>query len=217
MFVDYRKIAFKIAKIRDVYGKFDISYFKSLNDPKDINEYVESSLQELGRSTRAVFTLSSSKVLKIATNDKDLSAGVAQNEAEVAFFTDPLTKPVSTKVLDYHPKYYWIISELVKPISDHELEKFAGGSMSDIDYVIFRIEDDRLDAKDLLELKANSDGGFPNDEFIILMNDLKSSGMKLNDLALSSSWGKTSSGNIVILDYGLTPEILSNIQKSRAY
>jgi len=215
MDVNLHKIAYRLAKVRDIHGKFNISYFKSLNDPGKINTYLEESLEEIGRSTRAVFTLTSSKVVKVATNDKDLPIGISQNESEVNFYTNPLTKLVSTKILEYHPSFYWIISELVKPISDSEFEKFSGGTLSDIDYVVFRMEDESLSAQDILKLKKESSEGFPHDDFIKLLGDLKESGMKLNDLALSSSWGRTSSGKVVLLDYGLTPELMKNIEKRR--
>lgn len=59
--------------------------------------------------------LRSKRVLKIALNKQ----GIAQNEAEINIFTNPITKPIVAKVYDYDPNFLWIISELVRPSELH--------------------------------------------------------------------------------------------------
>lgn len=85
-----------IAELQDFLDKYKLPYLGS-------------------GSSRAVWALSSSKVIKLARNDK---GGIRQNKAEVEVWTNPSTKGIAAEIYDFDSDgYVWVISELVKPLS----------------------------------------------------------------------------------------------------
>lgn len=114
-------------------GTFSWEEFKRFNGLKALNIYALRTLgKPLGKgSSRAVYTLSSSKVLKLARPEPDASEkGLAQNEAELEVWTNPLIKPIVAKIYDYDPKYRWIVSEITRPFARRSNMEQAIGSDS---------------------------------------------------------------------------------------
>jgi len=100
------------------YGEDDIPGYDNVLMAPEI-DYAERYLPMLGEgSSRIVFALSSGKVLKIALN----KAGEGQNgeEAEVWFKS---RSPYITQVYDFSKNNKWIISEIVKPITEEDVER----------------------------------------------------------------------------------------------
>ena len=74
------------AEEKERVGKFDLNRFKGLSNAAEMLEYADKRLQKLGEGTaRAAFVLTGRHVLKVALNAK----GLAQNEAELAVYTNP--------------------------------------------------------------------------------------------------------------------------------
>lgn len=89
--------------------------------------YLEDTLKYLGAgSSRIVFELDSTKVIKVAYQD----IGQEQNKKEWEFSKNPKLSNVLTKVFEpYEEEFIWIIAEKVKPIKyESELENFFGVS-----------------------------------------------------------------------------------------
>jgi len=90
---------------------------KKLAYPEDVGRYLRRFVGEhynlpyMGEgSSRIVYALSTSKVLKIATNDK----GIAQNEAEKIVAQNPSTRYIGAKIYESDPDNHWSVMEIAK-------------------------------------------------------------------------------------------------------
>jgi len=91
--------------------------FEKRQYPEDIGIAIRElvgkqyGLPFLGKgSSRAVYALSTGKVLKIAINDK----GMAQNEAERIVWQNPSTRYIGAKVFESDPNDHWAVMEVAK-------------------------------------------------------------------------------------------------------
>lgn len=184
--------------------------------------YAKKMLPEMGQgSSRVVYALSGGKVLKIALNNP----GVAQNRAEVDVSTHGKNIPLVAKVYDASPDYKWIVSELVKPFRDRSSEMQAMlGISRDLSPVSF--------AKIIEKAAKNNPDGLEsildlrNPYMAELWNHIKQNpkAMKfLEDVAAAAKignlhpeelvmehFGLTVDGQIKILDYGGTWEVIND-------
>jgi len=223
-----RIAAMPIESIRHKGGKFDMEVFRDLEEFRML-EYAHSTLQQIDGGTgssRAAFIFSSGKVLKIAKEKKwggDLDAGVAQNEYEVDLYTSPKTKPIVAKIFDSAADFVWIISELVRPIKDWaEWKSLTGSDLKEALNLaesaswdgVHEVNDEWIDNY-YQELSSNhnrtqvdrsQDPVSP--DMINLIISVLDQGLAVSDLSRSGQWGKTSSGRVVLLDYGASESIL---------
>jgi hypothetical protein len=210
--------------------------FKKLDELKTLQEkfyYLRDHLEYISQgSSRFVFVLSSKKVIKLARN----MAGVAQNKTEFDVYnTGP--KSIITKIFQHDPKFYWIVSELVRPFGKSgEFDKNIGTTISVINHFakmkMKTIEDldeiikFELNAFNAQKAKAEKDPSFQKDDHFALdleINDNKKllknipakemivamslSNFDTSDLGSDSQFGKTADGRIVVLDYGINDEV----------
>jgi hypothetical protein len=172
-------------------SKFDIRKFKSLKDIKEINAYADSFLQKLGQgSSRAAYILSSSKVLKIAVNKK----GIAQNKTEMDVFTNPQTKPMISKIVDYDPEYTWLLADSVREFkSERDFEIAAKIRFDDFIDEVRNVKTGKSETNNQLVMNT--------------VNTMNSTDLLIGDLAIVEHWGKSADGRVVLLDYGFTKEV----------
>lgn len=184
---------------------FNLNSFKKMSGEEAL-EYARKNLSKLGQgSSREVYVLTSDRVLKIAKNEK----GNAQNEQEIDVFTNPLTKPIMTKILDYDKNFNWIICDLVNPFKDDpEIEKALGIGLNDTNLLFPEFVFTVLDSTEREYRKYVPDHLMPMAKAIksvAFENDLIAA-----DLAKASSWGQDSDGRIVLLDYGYSNDVHIN-------
>jgi hypothetical protein len=171
--------------------RFDVRKFKSLENIEFMKAYADSFLEMLGEgSSRVAYALSSNKVLKIALNKK----GIDQNIAELDVFTNPLTKPMISKIQDYDNDYRWLIADSVRIFNNEsEFEKETG-----LAFQSFVEEVKNALVKSVppeSELAANT------------VKTIENSELMLGDVARIEHWGKSADGRVVLLDYGFTKEV----------
>jgi hypothetical protein len=228
--MDLFRIAIRLATQPNRFGirhedksnKFDWNEFKNLNSANEMNEYAGDKLKKLGQgSSRACYLLSGSKVLKIAISfrGRENGAGTAQNRAEVDMYTNPKTKQICTKIFDTDHEFRWILSELVRPINNnHEFESLAGVSMNLFGTLAQFILADGLSSKRAYDLFVEEFHFYRSEPItdqdkescksaIKILEKLKGFGLEYEDLVVLEHWGKSASGNLVLLDYGLTTGI----------
>jgi hypothetical protein len=172
-------------------NKFDIRKFKSLKDIKEMNAYADSFLEKLGQgSSRAAYILSSSKVLKIAVNKK----GVAQNKTEMDVFTNPQTKPMISKIVDYDPEYTWLLADSVREFkSERDFEVAAKIRFGDFIDEVRSVKAGKSETNNQLVMNT--------------VNTMNSTDLLIGDIAIVEHWGKSADGRVVLLDYGFTKEV----------
>lgn len=219
--MDHLKIAARVSaqniesKIRNTKdSKFNLDEFKRLSSPEEMLNYTEDRLEKLGAgSSRTVFALSGSKVLKIAAplrGKGTAEAGIAQNKSEVDIYTNPNIKEVVAKIFDSDSEYRWIISEIVRPLNSRsEFESLTNTPLTEtVDYAS-AVFNDQIpyelvlnDWKDEIDMKP---GGWFDIMLHLLDMDLIP-----GDLDEYGHWGKTSEGRVVLLDYGFTGDVGDN-------
>jgi len=179
------------------YGaKFNLKAFKEITDPEKQIRYASAFLESLGvGSSRQAFLLSSRYALKIALNKE----GLAQNKGEIEVYSNPSAKPLVAKIYDAADNDTWLVSDLVKPITDTgEFEKLAGTDWGTFrECMIKANETQEVDKRwpDLVKKVAD----------VMLKTQLK-----VGDLVgqgKMSHWGKTPDGRVVLLDYGVTKQV----------
>lgn len=156
---------------------FNMKQLQSMDDLAQIKDYAFQNLEELGLgSSRAAYALNSRHVLKVAQNHR----GLAQIAA------DPEASKLVTRVIQRHPKNYWLVSELVRSLTDEqEFENITGFSLEDF-------------AEDLMS-------GHPVTRFArFVLSVAKKTGLEMQDLIRISSWGRSADGRLVLLDSGYT-------------
>lgn len=197
----------------DQIKKFKFEEFKRLNDVKEVFNYAVKRLEYIAHgSSRATFVLTGNKVLKVAINQ----AGVAQNEQEIDVFTNPKTKNITTRIYQSHPNYLWLVSETVKPFQDEfELEKFLDlGILHDwqltFDQFISSAVQGNTDyLNDLTRARHdNSSDLIDLSKSIHDLVDASNIDIGWGDLAKHDSWGRSSDGRFVLLDFGLSGDIV---------
>jgi hypothetical protein len=183
-------------------GSFSLNEFKKLNDVDKMYDYCKDhDLTVLGTgSSRIVFAMSSSRVLKLAHFQRP-HMGCAQNEAEVDLFTDPRTKPIVAKIYEYGPSYTWLISELAKPMkpTSKEFNKKFRIPLWELTLAardVAKGSSVKLDGKYLIKPDTMV--------YVDAIAGLIQQGVEPGDIEREEQWGTTAEGRIVLLDYGLT-------------
>ena len=188
-------------------------------------------LPYMGRgSSRVVYALSTGKVLKISRDER----GIAQTEAEISVWTNPLTKEVAAEVFDFDPDYNWSVMEIAKTFKpaygngyegslEHELKiPRAYGVMFTIHDIVKELLSDRSDgfSEDIEEkflemsrgqeivLRKRLDQYLENPHpFVNKIVDLvHNNDLNIGDV-VSDHFGKTADGRIVMVDYGLSEDV----------
>lgn len=186
-------------KIRSGYEKFDLRTFRGIDDRAERKQYADMHLENIGEgSSRAVYVLTSKKVLKIAIED----SGIGQNGAEIEIFNNT-DSDIVTKVFEYSPDHEWIAAELVNPLEGHqydldELYPALGGFEQFVRHAVSADQDFayiRMYAPEALEFAEKIHD-------VATQNDLM-----IGDLVRASSWGRGSDGRLVLLDYGYTDDV----------
>lgn len=173
--------------------KFNLQKFESLPDTRTMRAYASKFLEKLGTgSSRVSFLLSSKYVLKIALNQK----GLSQNQAEFETYSSSKS-PLVAKVYRSDEHKQWLISDLVKELNDeNEFESLTNVAWDDFDRRVY----DHLGKK--------STGKQQLDPFSKKVVEFcKEQDLLVGDIVNITHWGKTPDGRIVLLDYGLTPEV----------
>lgn len=208
-------------------GKFNMDQFKRIATSAGRVAYLEDChLPMLGEgSSRAVYALSTSKVLKIA-KFTNYEAGKAQNEAEVSVWTNPETKEIAARIFDFSEDYAWIVMEIAKPFSNtkYELEieleipypKYLGI------YDLIKIITGQGDLDEFIRYnlpEGDDPSGYDQakssiEDYVADLPPFMKTLLKLienNDLDPGDihpgHFGKTVDGRIVLFDYGLTNEV----------
>ncbi len=208
--------------------------FEKRQYPEDIGIAIRELVGEqyglpfLGKgSSRAVYALSTGKVLKIAINDK----GMAQNEAERIVWQNPSTRYIGAKVFESDPNDHWAVMEVAKIYEDDTQLKLDLGIPRELaENKTYRIVSAAFDLYKLYEKKYPIEqvveerfGDAPAQRWLKkplrkFLEDPPKSMLALVDLMYNAPtdlqlhpgdiyadhFGKTLDGRPVLIDYGFT-------------
>lgn len=200
---------------------FSIEAFKKL-EWQEMKSYLDTYLVRLGKgSSRIVFRYSSSYVIKLAFND----AGLAQNEQEIHVFNDDTMKPLVAKIKDYDRHGRWTLSEIVRPLhNDSEFFQLLGlkpgknmnGNVvvnwgSTVNEVVMKLH---MTSEKTLEKVLASAPDIARTKLKSIWYAMHHADLAYGDLKEYHHWGKSSSGELALLDYGFSNEISNEYYSS---
>jgi hypothetical protein len=195
--------------IEEYPSSFDMDHFKSLLSFRKRKEYCDEHLPLIGSGTgRRVYVIDNDRVLKLANNKK----GVAQNEVEIAQSNDYMVDDLVAKTYDHHPDALWVEAERCKKLTKSRFKQIVGVSFDEfsdiITYEWFRILNPRripINKPDRYE-ELLDDENYP---FIYKIADyIGNYELPIGDLTRISTYGENSDGDVIVVDYGLTGDVL---------
>ena len=208
--------------VLESFRGFNIRVFKGLNSPDERVEYAQKYLPKLGKGgSRIVFGWKAGKVLKISYDDHANS----QTRQEVDFYTKPGMAGLLAGIVDFDPKYSWVIVEAVKTFADNDdlmakltpslliLEGIAdtsrhasGGDENFAGVMREALLNHNNNWKEFSYQTTQQDlsmGDFSTLDTELFRKLFEASRRGIIDINRYDHWGVTSSGKVVIIDYGL--------------
>ncbi len=106
--------------------------YRSVDAENYVSQYFKPDTFMGQGSSRLVYRLDSKKVLKLAHDQKkDIGAGIEQNQLEAKISSQ--FPNVLSKVFRIHPKGYYLVSELVRPVTSwDEITNYFGIDIKNI-------------------------------------------------------------------------------------
>lgn len=186
---------------------WDIEKFKSLRSFNQRIKYCQENLQRISSgSSRIVYKIDDTKVLKLAKNPK----GLAQNNVEIDFGGDYYIQSVIAKLFDSDEKGLWVEMELArrvtskifKRVNEVSFEDYCDAMRYQYGVAVKYVKHSRP--------PENMDQMWEN-EFVSNMIDfMVNYEIPVGDLCRFSSFGLVNRDGhdvIVLIDYGLTGEV----------
>jgi hypothetical protein len=204
---------------RDIDEDYPLSWnieeFKNLKSFNKRIKYCEQNLQRISSGTsRIVYKIDETKVLKLAKNEK----GVAQNTTEMNFSEDYLWDMVVAKLFDYDEDGLWVEMELARKVTTSIWNNIVG-----IPIDIFRdgtrfMEQQKGSLKTLYRLKEpeRMEELYENDFTSTILDLIANYDVGSGDFGKLSTYGlvnRDGKDEIVIIDYGLTNEVYDSYYK----
>jgi hypothetical protein len=202
---------------RDIDEDYPLSWnieeFKKLNSFNKRIKYCEQNLQRISSGTsRIVYKIDETKVLKLAKNEK----GIAQNNTEINFSEDYLWDMVVAKLFDHDEDGLWVEMELARKVTTSIWNNIVG-----IPIDIFRDGTrfmEQQKGKTLYRLKEpeRMEELYENDFTSTILDLIANYDVGSGDFGKLSTYGlvnRDGKDEIVIIDYGLTNEVYDSYYK----
>jgi len=195
----------------DYPSTFDMEHFKTLKSFNQRVKYCQDNLKRISSgSSRIVYMIDDTKVLKLAKNPK----GIAQNDVEIEYSQYHDISDVVAKTFDNQIDGLWVEMELARKVTKSSFKNITGYSFEEY---VMAIHNHGIDSgngrgykysidKELLEQMWED--SFMYEMFSFIGNYALPTG----DLERLSSYGivtRNGGDTVVMIDYGLTNEIYS--------
>jgi len=190
---------------------FDINKFKSINSYAGKIRYAKEMMgKPIGTgSSRMVFIIDETKVLKLAKNKK----GIVQNEIEIDWGGDYYFQDLLAEVIDSDENALWVVMELAKKAKKSDFKVLWGIDFNDMyAYLTNKYYENnpskrkhtwRIDEPSLEKLENSENVGN-------LVDFMLNSDLLAGDLGNISSWGivkRDGKDTLVLIDFGVTNDI----------
>jgi hypothetical protein len=185
-------------KLNEFREGFDLDSFLKMNSFAAQVRYAGKTLKRLGSgSSRIVFEIDDTKVLKLAKNLK----GIAQNKVEGDWFVNDEYYNIIARVLERDDNYRWIVSERAKKITPTEFKRLCGVDINEfyayVCYVTRKCHAWKYPSDETKRFLDESE--FATEVCELLVNTDANAG----DLSRISTYGRIND-RLVIVDYGLS-------------
>lgn len=197
----------------DYPSSFNMEHFNSLRNFSQRINYCEANLQRISSgSSRIVYKIDETKVLKLSKNKK----GLAQTETEIKWGGDSYYDNILAEIFAYDDENLWVEMELARKVSKSDFQRIVGCDIVEMgtylynQYVINKpykkLPKWGQDPAIVQELDEN--------EFVgNILDFMFTVDVPAGDFATLSTYGLVKRGgqdDIVIIDYGLTGDVYDN-------
>lgn len=196
----------------DYPTSFNIDEFKKLTSFNSRIQYCESNLERISSgSSRIVYKIDDTKVLKLAKNKK----GLAQNEAEISQANEIYTDTITTKIFDSDDNNLWVEMELARKLTPQKFKEITGYRWVDF-VVVMNFDYIRITkpgmptlrgvSQELYQQMWDDEDNFPHE----MLGFLANYSHPVGDLVRLSSYGivnRDGEDIIVMIDFGFTQEV----------
>jgi hypothetical protein len=195
---------------------WNIDEFKNLKSFNQRIQYCEKNLQRISSgSSRIVYKIDDTKVLKLAKNKK----GLSQNETEIMYSEDYMMGDIVAQIFDYDENNLWLEMELARKVTPQLFQNIVGISFENyVDGVNYQ-DSNLRPRKQLYKPKEPENmGDMWENDFVSRIFDLMGSydNFVSGDLTKLSTYGvvkRDGVDSIVLIDYGLTDEVYNTYYK----
>jgi hypothetical protein len=205
---------------RDIEEEYPVAWnveeFKKLNSFNERIQYCKTNLTRISSgSSRIVYKIDDTKVLKLAKNKK----GLAQNKVEIVYSQDYMMDDIVAKVFNYDENNLWLEMELARKLTPALFYKIVGFTFDDYVDGMRHHGDELKPEGSYFKTPApdNNQEMWENDfisRIFVMMGSYDN--IEFGDLAASSSYGvvkRDGEDTVVMVDYGLTTDVLNTYYK----
>jgi hypothetical protein len=201
----------------DYPSNFDLEEFSKLNSFNKRIQYCQERLKRISSgSSRIVYMVDDTKVLKIARNKK----GLAQNEIEIDYSNYYDLKDITAQVFAYDQNNLWVEMELAKKVTPAIFERVVGFTFADY-CAGLRKHHDEINPKrgswSSSDVSKEVYEAMWEDEFTYeMLSFIGGYDIPVGDLCKLNTYGlvkRNGEDTIVMIDYGLNNDVWQDYYK----
>lgn len=204
-------IAFDIVEnmmIEDYPSSFDMEHFKTLRSFAQRVKYCEEHLKRISSgSSRIVYMIDNTKVLKLAKNQK----GLAQNEVEIQWGQDSYFGSILAHTFMYHPDDLWVEMELARKVTKKDFQRLTECNIEEMDMYLRNFYEINHGKRPIFTMDPAVKERLDENEFVQAIQDFMANvDAPAGDFGRLSSYGivqRNGQDDIVLIDFGLTNDV----------
>lgn len=189
-------------------SNFNMDEFKSLTNFSKRIKYCDEHLRKISSgSSRIVYLVDETKVLKLAKNAK----GLAQCATEIQWGGDSYFDEILARTIEYHPDDLWVEMELAKKVKKSDFQRLEGINFDEFGKYLRNFEVTNKGRKPFYDMTDAHKEILDENQFTqticeFMLNTDSPAGdlMRLNSYGIVNRNGQDI---IVIIDFGLTQDI----------
>lgn len=196
----------------DYPTNWNVEEFGKLKSFNQRIQYCEKNLLRISSgSSRVVYKIDDTKVLKLAKNKK----GLAQNEVEIDFSKDYMWDGLVAEIFNYDENNLWTEMELARKVNQKIFQEVTGLNFDEYCDNLRYYDSQQGNRKSMYKpTKPESyDDMWENDYGSGMLNLIGSYDLPVGDLCRLSTYGVVSrngQNDIVMIDYGLTKDVYNS-------
>jgi hypothetical protein len=188
---------------------WNVEDFKKLNSFNKRIQYCEEKLTRISSgSSRIVYKIDESKVLKLAKNQK----GIAQNEAEIDFSNDYMWDGITAEIFNHDENSLWVEMELARKVTPTIWMNIVGIPLNDMMDCVRYMENQKTGPYSKRQPPPMLDDAYENEFTSTILDLIGNYDIPSGDFGKYSTYGvvnRKGEDDIVIIDYGLTTDVMN--------
>jgi hypothetical protein len=192
----------------DYPSTFDMEHFKNLRKYAERVRYCNENLKKISSgSSRIVYMVDDTKVLKLAKNEK----GVAQCATEIQWGNDSYYGDVLASTIEYHPDDLWVEMELARKVKKSDFKRLEGINFDAFGYYLKNFEFQNKGRRGVFSIDPKEEEILDENQFTqTICSFMSDSDSPAGDFMRLNSYGVVNRNGediIVIIDFGLTQSV----------